>query len=436
MRPEQAAQLVGDALGRPPQDELEAAVVLEAWGGVPTSEGLRLAAEANAAIRRIPTPLRGADDKLELPEEKVRRAAAGVAVLIAIIAMAAWAVPLSETYGGANVANAWRIALPITLALQSWFTVRHASQRGLGSMPGHRVEYVHLSLTAIALVSLLPAPSGPLAALFVMTWSTGAVLVQRGWFVSFAMVNGAVAVALLAGVEPVLALGIAMAGMTIAAYVATLGYKQDLVVPGPNARASLVGVTGALLGVILVIDPSIEWNAAGYVPVLALIPALVGNVWASTYLSRLWSEIPQYLLEYSVSSDSTAVGRLAWRVVPRALYRFVGAAVPLSIVVLLIISRTGVPTDRIVLLLLGLATAMIASLGIVLLDVFGRQVWAFVATAAGCASALLLVMTGSYPFPGAALMLGALVTLALSANPIRLALNQPDRTLGSAMLLP
>ena len=98
--PEAAAAggMVRARLGRPPQDLLEAVVVLEAWGGVPTVGAFGVgsaviapdaapAAPARAPLRRRRTASR----------ESV--VAESVALLVAILAIAAWAGPLSRELG-------------------------------------------------------------------------------------------------------------------------------------------------------------------------------------------------------------------------------------------------------------------------------------------------------------------------------------------------
>jgi len=433
MSPDQAAKLVNNALSRAPQDELEAAVVLEAWGGSRTTEGLRLGVEA-LSHDHVDTRVGSLDDDRLPPDQRTASMASGIAVLVAIVAMALWAIPLSDVYGDSNVAVAWRLALPVTLALQSWFTIRHASQIGLGSLPGHRGEYALVSLVAIGGLALVPAPVGPLAAVFVMTWATGAVLVQRGWYFGFAISNVGVSIALLSGVQPAVALGVTTVGLVVGAVVATHG-QDEMVVAGPNARAVVAAVTGALLGVLLVIDPSIEWDSAGYVPILALVPALVGNIWAAVYLSRLWVEVPRQLMAYNAKLYSRSALSLSWSVLSGAFARFMAAALPLSVIVAAIISNTGVPMGRIVSLLAGLEIAMVASLGLILLDIFRHQIRAALAAGSGCLAAISVALIGA-PFAGAALVVGALVTTLLIAKPIWFALRHPDRTYATAMLLP
>ena len=104
-------------LGREPQDMLEAAVVLEAWAGVPAQRALdagaradaRGAARAAAERRRLPAPPRAPGGVL------VEGAAFVVTVLaIALLGGAAGGEPRRP----ASSSAALTLALPLTLALQ------------------------------------------------------------------------------------------------------------------------------------------------------------------------------------------------------------------------------------------------------------------------------------------------------------------------------
>ena len=113
MRPSaRARRLVEARLGRAPQDALEAAVVLEAWAGVPAPAGARDgpgndAASARGAAGQPAAPV--------APQRPPGMALEGAAFLVTVVAIALWAEPLAAALGVGAVERALELALPLTL---------------------------------------------------------------------------------------------------------------------------------------------------------------------------------------------------------------------------------------------------------------------------------------------------------------------------------
>ena len=97
LEPADGELIVEARLGRPPQDMLEAAVVLEAWAGVPGAERAGRRARLMPEVPRTPQPSVG-----RLPAPSVHQAGLlpGAAFIVTVIAIACWASPLASSLGG------------------------------------------------------------------------------------------------------------------------------------------------------------------------------------------------------------------------------------------------------------------------------------------------------------------------------------------------
>ena len=96
MEPQEARLLVEARLGRAPQDMLEAAVVLEAWAGVPAQTALAAASATMPVEPASPQPSAG---RLPRHREGDRVLADGAAFLVCVVAIACWAAPLTSDMG-------------------------------------------------------------------------------------------------------------------------------------------------------------------------------------------------------------------------------------------------------------------------------------------------------------------------------------------------
>ncbi len=115
LEPQEARLLVEARLGRAPQDMLEAAVVLEAWAGVPAQTALAAASATMPAEPAAPQPSAG---RLPRHREGDRVLADGAAFVVCVVAIACWAAPLTSDLGVTAVEHGLALALPLTLALQ------------------------------------------------------------------------------------------------------------------------------------------------------------------------------------------------------------------------------------------------------------------------------------------------------------------------------
>ena len=134
-------------LGRPPQDMLEAAVVLEAWAD-PGPRRARRRPHAHAAPAG---PQEASVARLQGPGEAQEGfPVEAIAFVMAVVAIACWAVPLASSLGAGLVQRALILALPVTLALQWGLRSRYLGRPDGLAQLGRR-PYV-LGLVAMAVV--------------------------------------------------------------------------------------------------------------------------------------------------------------------------------------------------------------------------------------------------------------------------------------------
>ena len=132
MSPEvlRARHLVEARLGREPQDALEAAVVLEAWAGVPAQQALETARAMMPTRRGVPLVSRAKPAPVVRPP---RQLAEGLAFVVTIAAIALWAAPLVSALGVQVVRDALVLALPSALAVQWALASRHLARQSPGA---------------------------------------------------------------------------------------------------------------------------------------------------------------------------------------------------------------------------------------------------------------------------------------------------------------
>ena len=116
--PRRACAVVEARLGRPVQDSLEAAVVLEAWCGLQARDAIDRGRKLIGHVSG-PAPRRR---HIEEQETSGRSAMSeGISLVLAILAVAMWASPLSSMLGAARVGHRRedRIAFDVCSAVDS-----------------------------------------------------------------------------------------------------------------------------------------------------------------------------------------------------------------------------------------------------------------------------------------------------------------------------
>lgn len=447
------AALIEARLGRAPQDMLEAAVVLEAWGGVPAQRALELGGGLMRGESAAPEPSVAVLPPLERRPGLLLE---GLAFVVSVLSIALWAAPLADALGADAFTRALTLALPLTLALQWALRSRYLSRpRGLAELTRARGGLGLAALAVVALPALTLGRAGAVAGLLTLTWTGGAILMSRGWAAAYAAIV-LVATPAMVGNVPPLAVLAATAAVTAAAVAAALRTPPgaERLASGSWGRALACAGLGAALGTMLVADPSIGLTTSA-TPALALLPSAIAGVWGGHRLWHLAHSMPRALAGIPAiaplapddrstrpepdrgdpSPDHTSTRLVAPTTAPSrralltplgvfggAVLRLVGAAAAGSIALAAVVPvETG--------LLAAFALLSLATLLMSLLEAMGRIAWAALAVA--CALAAELV--AGAPFPGAGLAAGAAVAVLVLLPAAVAPLLRPAQTLATKL---
>ncbi|WP_369070215.1 hypothetical protein [Kineococcus terrestris] len=440
---DQAGARVLAGLGRHPQDALEAAVVLEAWGGLTARTSLPL---ASGAVRGAPAAGEGAPPRRVRPVRRERdgddprRTREVLGLLATLLATTAWFAPLSEALGRDVAARSWALALPLALGAQWALRRRHLSTPGgLGRLRRDRPLVVTGALLALLVPpGLLVAPELALPGALLVTWVGGMVVVVRGWGLPYAGALVLATAAAAAGVPAVLDV-LAVVLVTAAAVVAAVGTlpvpKEG---PVPWGRSLLAGALGAGTALLVVLDPAVEWSGQQPFPVVALLPSLLGGLAASRRLDSVWTVLVAALAVTTVQERAAARPRLARvfaRIVAGATARLLLVAAVCSALLLAVLQALpgpGAPVRELVPLLAGLAAFGLVGFLAGLLETFTRAVGAVLVVAAALAGSSAAALTGLVDVvPG--LLVAAAAASAAALVPLARLVRHPDRTLATAL---
>ncbi len=286
-----ARRLLEARLGRDPQDMLEAAVVLEAWAGVPAQRALDT---ARALMPETPVAARASVSKRQPARPRSGVLAEGAAFVLTVLAIALWASPLAAELGADVVERApeGRVAVDARAAVEPAQPLPRDGPRGCSSSLGIRSRSAVGACAIVLVPTAALGESGALAGLLTLTWTGGTVLIRRRWFAVYGVIVAGATPAML--VWPAVEVLIATTAVTLIAVAVALrpGAAGDPAAPGRWTRASASALIGLGLGLLLVSDPSVTWTA-GSVPALALLPSTIAGLWAGHSLWRLEQLIPR-----------------------------------------------------------------------------------------------------------------------------------------------
>jgi len=431
--PLEVRRLIEARLGRQPQDMIEAAVVLEAWAGVPAQSAL----EAGAALMRtVPPQSRASVGRLPKPGAQESFLVEAMAFVMTVIAIACWAVPLASSVGAEAIESGVTLALPLTLALQWGLQSRYLGHpQGLAEL-GRRWPVLVLGACGlVAMPTALLGISGTVAGLLTVTWTGGAILIRRRWAAGYAVTIVLATAAMIAGLPAVAVLG-ATAGAVALAVALAVAIRSESSPAGhaPRrwGRALHASVVGTGLGLMLVVDDSVSWSE-GMVPALALVPSTVASLWGGYHLRRLDQVILRAVSGVAVS-DTRPRG-LAWqplRVLLGAIGRVVCLTAALSAALVLLVPSSS-STAHGIGILTGFGLLALAMLLVSLLESAGQGRWTLVAVGYGVAVAELMRMDGTVPFPGAGLVVAAALAVLVSLPAAIALLSRPASTLATAL---
>jgi hypothetical protein len=417
-------------------DALEAAVVLEAWGGIGSERALELGermlskaapeapSTASAPVEPLPpSPMRFIDY-------------VGLVMIVAVVAV--WSEALASTLEGPDVAIAWKIALPMALSLQWILRRRYLAGERVGALRmGVGFAACVVAGIAIGLPALLGV-AGALAAMLVVVWVGAVIVALRGWALQFGTVLAITAWFLGGDVPPLAAFGVLAAATLVVCVLAVVSSPEEVGAPVPWRRALPAGLAGAGFGLILVSDPGVRWGVGGALPVLAYLPALIGGLWASFHLRSIWEALPE-------AARQTGIGEQERRpidgppavVLAGAAARLAVIAVPLSVLVVVWVRRDGGNAADATGILAGFAAVAFASLVVGLIDSCNLPTWTLASVAGGLAGALLVrsIPDASIP-PGGTLLIGGAFVVLVAAAPVVQMIRRPGRRLATSVFIP
>ena len=432
LEPLSAQRIVEARLGREPQDMLEAAVVLEAWAGIPAGEALQSGRAIMASDTPEPQPsagrLPGADAQGGLRVE-------ALSFVIAVVAIAAWAAPLSSRVGSDAVARALICALPMTLALQWGLASRYLSRpEGVARLGRRPVLLLLAALALVAVPALIMGRSGAVAGLLTLTWTGGTIVIRRQWSLAYAGMVVLASGAMVAGMPATNVLGFTAALTTVAVAVAV----RARVVPSGHSpgrwgRAILASAIGAGVGLVLVIDRTVDWSV-GSIPAIALLPSSLASFWAGYHLWRFQQVITQTLSGVAVADGRVrGLGRRPLRVLLGAVARLALLTTALSVLLVVVASSLEVKASGSTVLV-GFGLVALATLFVGLLESLGRGVWALAALAVGIAGEAAAVrLTELGAVAGGGLIVGASLAVVIALPVAIAALSRPATTLATSL---
>jgi hypothetical protein len=430
---ERAESIVEARLGRKPQDMLEAAVVLEAWVGVPAGGALDAGERITESTEEKRLPSTG---KVPIPKRLEGLALEAVGFIVAMLAIACWAAPLGDDLGGNLVENALRIALPLTVALQWGVNSRYLSRpKGTVILGRHPIV---IALVAAALI-LVPAAifgrSGLVAGLLTVTWTGGTILIASHLSEGYVGLVLLATTGMFAGLSSIAVLAAVGAATTVAVILAVTTAVNS---GEPTHRAGRWGRVGTAMaiglgvGSLLVVDRSIDWTL-GAVPALGLLPSTIASFWAGSYLWRFHHVLPQAVAGVPVSSGTVrgkskaplgllfgSIGRLVFLTTALSLMLVFGAR-------LLGVEMSGVSV------LVGFGLVALATLLVGLLEAVGQGGWAVIALLIAIAAEIYVSSwDGEYP-AGLGLITGAGTAVVISLPIAVFVMSRPATTLATRL---
>ncbi|HEY8201887.1 MAG TPA: hypothetical protein VII47_11085 [Actinomycetota bacterium] len=428
----QARARVEAHLGRPPQDALEAAVVLEAWGGLRA----RSALELGESVLNLSARDRGLPGGTAAPPVTpvAPSRGRGLVLAVALLATVTWAAPLVKAFGLAVFQRGWTLALPASLGVQWLLQRRTLGDIGLRGRSWRGWLLLAAPPLAIGATGAVD-PAVALAAALALVWASILVVVGRGWGLVYAgvILAGGLLMRLvpLASWDLGLMLAVGAGGLVAAAATRAAPDRR----PTPWRLCIPAGLSGATVGVLITLGAGGPVTMTSDVAVLALIPALAGTLWTAGHLVGLWNLTAEPLL--GAGPDTVRPRRwapLARRVLLGAAARLGAATAALSALVLSV-ALVRHEDVRVVGALLAACSGMaLIGLLVALLEAFGRQGWALTTAVLAAAPLVLHELGLGLGSRGASVGASVLVGLVVSAWTIRYFLEDPHRSLVVAAL--
>jgi hypothetical protein len=425
-------KMVEARLGRAPQDSLEAAVVLEAWFGVPACEALPMG-EDIAASGSGSQPAKSSGTTIPQPQPPRHRALEAFAFVLAIVAIAGWAEPMAADFGLIALERALAVALPLGLAVQWAINARFLSRPGGLAQLGRRARPLLLGATVVTVVLVaLLGWAGLVAATLAAIWASGVVLARDDRTFLYGGLVIAGTAAMQAGIPSAAVLAVLAAVTVGAAFLVVRGEPDEPAsTPGGSMRTTIAAAVGLGIGILLVVDRSVGWSL-GSVTAVGLLPSAIASAWGGLHLAQIHSAIPRALSGIAVLGHGHGdLVRGPLILLSGALARVVLAAAALTVLVVSGAELIGAETSGITVLI-GFGLVAVATLLVSLLESIGWAGWALAAVAAAVLVAAMASLIGT-GVPGLALALGATVAILLALPAVIAALSRPATILATRL---
>lgn len=427
------ASVVEARLGREARDVLEATVVLEAWAGRPA----RHAMDTARALVNLNAPSVRTLSRMDpfQEAEQVSVIAEGITLVLLIISIAAWATPIRRHLGPNVLSHAIRVALPIAVAMQWGLRSRYLGRpQGLACLARDGLAAWAAILVVVDIPLVFMSRWGPVAAMLVPIWVGGAILTRRGWGPVYAAVLVVGTIALTRNLPPDAVLGV-LTGITLAmchAAVASRRGQRTDVRAGTVSRAVMAALIGAVLGVVLVADPSLGWGVHGAHPAVALVPSVIGSYWGGYYLWNFYEAVPRGLRGVSLKlAGGVTLSDPAMSIFIGAVGRLVLATAALSALVIALSPLLNGTDAVTVFVAFGGVGTMSMLIG--MLEAFSLQFAALAAAAAGLAAEIAWTTFAPWRASGTALAVGAGVAVLVTLPPLLVRLAHSGRVLATTL---
>lgn len=431
---EEAAAMVVARLGRRPVDALEAAVALEAWGGVEAPRSLALgpaivdATRGRSQLWRKPILPRGQDHAMEDRPDYTQIIGA-VAILLAIMM---WIAAL-PTFRGESMGSLALEAMPTGLGVQWFLQSRYLQgENNMGRLRALDVPSILLILTAVGVAWMVGGDVGGLAAALVVVWSAGTVLIVRGWALPAAGFFVAAGVAGVLGTPTPVNVAVVVDLTFLAALLAVLTAPRTTRPPGEWGTVGIATSVGTMMGLLVAVgmSPGAVEVVASSSPMIALV--IIGAMWGSFHLNKLWvvtlsspidqrSEVPGHSLR-----DRMAV------VIHGAVARVLGVGVA-SLPIGLVLAWSDYGVEALVPLLAFVLAMLVVVLGSLVVGFGGGR------RTAGSLLAGCLVAIGMRAFgldvsqAGLALAGGSIASLAILVRPVKQIIDDPGMSVATLL---
>ncbi len=429
---ERAAATVVARLGRRPVDALEAAVVLEAWGGMEAPQSLAIGPAVVEATRGRShswrKPIQSRDhDRVVQDGPPFGLVVGSVVMLLSIMVWMASLPPV----GGDGIGSLALQAMPVGLGLQ-WFLQSRflAGEGGISRLRNLDVLSVLVISVTLLVAWGIGGSHGQFSMALVVVWSTATILVVRGWGLPG---SGLFIVAAIAGffdsptglnVAVVVDMSILISGVAVVTVPRTTSPL------GSWEKSGIATAVGVLMGLLVVVGMSPDVIDIVATSTLVVVFSIIGAMWGSFHLNQLWivtltspidqrSEVPGHSLPGRVGA-----------VIQGSIIRVLGLGVG-SLPVGFLMARTDYGMMALVPLV-AFVLVMVVAMFVSLVESFAGGRWAIGALIVGCLVAMLIRLSGLDGLvEGIALAGGALTSLIILNRPVQRLINDPGMSIAT-----